>query len=214
VVAAISLNKKINMNKYISNQIKSIRKSKSLNQSEMAEKLKISHRYYQKIESGRIDLKISLIQRISGCLNIDPCSLFTDNSPQLILENLHLGFVFQNIQGQLTYINKFMRDLWNAQNINLSQNIHYPWDFARDEEQKNILIKRFNEIINSFPSPTPFITEITLKDGKTVSIRNDWNYHLDPLNQKIIGLISIISLHSIDIPNTILFEEIVKDLRL
>jgi DNA-binding XRE family transcriptional regulator len=58
-------------------RLKFYRKMKKLTQAQIADKLNLSIRYYQKIESGKQNIKISLVDEISKILQINRESLLT-----------------------------------------------------------------------------------------------------------------------------------------
>ncbi len=202
------------MNKHLSQQIKTLRKTHSFSQEMMAEKLQMSLRYFQKIESGAIDLKFSLIEKISNCFQVAPQVLLSsEHAPStLMLENLHLGFAIQSLDGRLMYINRFIREFWNAQEIDLNDKIYYPWHFADNQELGEEIISWFNNIAQTLPKPEPLFLMKILKNGKKIIVRNDWEYQYDTLEpHKVIGLNSIVSLHAGDATGASLLEAIIKD---
>jgi len=59
----------------IGTRIKDIRKEKGLKQEDM-EGFGISYKYYQKIETGKVNITLNTIEKIAKALNVDSRELF------------------------------------------------------------------------------------------------------------------------------------------
>jgi len=69
----------------LGNRIKEIRKEKGLRQEDM-EGLGISYKYYQKIESGKVNVTLNTIEKIADALSVDASDFFVlplDNSREV-----------------------------------------------------------------------------------------------------------------------------------
>ena len=64
-----------NLSELISNRLREIRKQKGLRQEDM-EKYGLNYKYYQRVESGRVNITLSTIEKIAEALDIRPEELF------------------------------------------------------------------------------------------------------------------------------------------
>jgi transcriptional regulator with XRE-family HTH domain len=60
----------------IAEQIKKIRKEKGLSQQDIADKLTMNRVQYNRIETGKSDPTMNILQRIAGVLDIDVVAFF------------------------------------------------------------------------------------------------------------------------------------------
>lgn len=56
--------------------IRKIREWNNLSQQNMADALDISQKHYSRIESGKVDISISMFLRIAQEFNMTPCAIF------------------------------------------------------------------------------------------------------------------------------------------
>ena len=63
------------LSELISNRLREVRKQKGLRQEDM-ERLGINYKYYQRIESGRVNITLASIEKIADALRIKPEDLF------------------------------------------------------------------------------------------------------------------------------------------
>jgi transcriptional regulator with XRE-family HTH domain len=66
----------MNINTNVSIRLKQLRKAVNKSQTEMADELHVEQSTYSRYESGRTQLPLSVIQRISEKYNIDPSEFF------------------------------------------------------------------------------------------------------------------------------------------
>lgn len=57
------------------NKLKSIRVLRGIKLKDMASKLEITPQYLSRIESGRVDIKVSMLLKIADILNVNPNEL-------------------------------------------------------------------------------------------------------------------------------------------
>lgn len=57
------------------NKLKSIRVLRGIKLKDMASKLEITPQYLSRIESGRVDIKVSMLLKIANILDVDPNEL-------------------------------------------------------------------------------------------------------------------------------------------
>ena len=84
--------------KYFGQKLKSLRAQKGLTQVEMSQRLKCNYRHYQEIESGRVDIRHSMLIKILNVL---------DAAPSLLIEHSSIGlskFVNMGIEPVLDQI--------------------------------------------------------------------------------------------------------------
>jgi transcriptional regulator with XRE-family HTH domain len=119
----------------IAEQIKKIRKDKSLSQQEIADRLSMNRVQYNRIETGKSDPTMNILQRIANALEIDVVQFFElkNNSPEIhsidepLLQKLKLLDELDETQKNsiCNYIdtaiaNKRLKEvLSNAMNINI-----------------------------------------------------------------------------------------------
>lgn len=60
------------------NKLKSVRVLKGIKQGEMAEVLGISQQYLSKLESGRVDIKLSMLLKIASILEVPVTELIEE----------------------------------------------------------------------------------------------------------------------------------------
>lgn len=61
--------------KYIGTRTAQLRKTHSLTQRDASERSQISYRYFQRIESGRANITIATLFKLSRLFNINICDL-------------------------------------------------------------------------------------------------------------------------------------------
>jgi transcriptional regulator with XRE-family HTH domain len=197
------------INRNLSQRIKSLRRTQSLSQAQMAEKLQLSLRYFQKIESGHGDVKLSLLQKLSDSLGLDPHHLIAPfgefelttmnlHSSQNLLDLIPAGVLVQDLKGRMLFANKFIQLLWRIDYFDPSQRDYYTWDYFQSAERV-VQLKNYNEyLIQNHPDPTPHFTDWKLPDGTHVKIRIDWHYLFGKniLEQKELkGFLSVFSVN-------------------
>ncbi len=106
----------------ISEKIKFIRRIRNLKQSDMAEKMGISHRHYQTIESGDKDFKISFLAKLSEALNVPSCYFIYPVEQRLaqvgihchseVLDILSYPIMIANPIGEIIYQNKSFKQIF------------------------------------------------------------------------------------------------------
>lgn len=64
------------LSELIANRMREVRKQKGLRQEDM-EKLGINYKYYQRIESGRMNITLTTVEKIADAFKIQPEELFT-----------------------------------------------------------------------------------------------------------------------------------------
>lgn len=131
----------INVNK-ISEKIKTLRKIQNLRQSELAEKIGISHRHYQTIESGKADFKISFLVKLSEAMNVPSCYFIYPAEQRLskvginchseILDILALPLMIVTPEGSVIYQNKSLISLF-------SKKIETIFDLGLDIKTQSII---------------------------------------------------------------------------
>lgn len=57
------------------NKLKSIRVLRGIKLKDMASKLEITPQYLSRIESGRVDIKVSMLLKIANILDVEPNEL-------------------------------------------------------------------------------------------------------------------------------------------
>ena len=65
----------INLSVLIGNRIRELRKERGLRQEDM-EKFGLSYKYYQRIESGKVNVTLKTLEKIANALGVDPAELF------------------------------------------------------------------------------------------------------------------------------------------
>lgn len=56
----------------VAKKIRALRRRKKLTQEELAEKAGFHYKYYQRIESGGVNLTLESIEKLSSALNVRP----------------------------------------------------------------------------------------------------------------------------------------------
>lgn len=56
--------------------LRKIRKARGLTQLELASRASLAYRHYQDIETGRVDVQLSTIQRLAEVLKLKPWEIF------------------------------------------------------------------------------------------------------------------------------------------
>lgn len=69
---------KINLRKQTARNIKKIRTKKKLTQEKAAEIIGFHYKYYQKIESGSVNLTLDSLEKIGTAFKIDPKTLLSN----------------------------------------------------------------------------------------------------------------------------------------
>jgi transcriptional regulator with XRE-family HTH domain len=64
-----------NLAKFIGTRLKEVRKAKGLSQRELGE-LGINHKYYQRIEAGKVNLTLGSLQKLASALGVRVLELF------------------------------------------------------------------------------------------------------------------------------------------
>jgi len=186
----------------IGRSIKSFRTAGGLKQDELAHKIELSTRHYQKIEAGQVDLKTSTAQRITNHLKIEPCYLFRGENkraleslelycPVEILELLPAGVQLHNMRGEIFYLNKMRREQlgipgWTRNNVPI-----FIWDYKSGERASQQSQEQLLEIQRNLPPPSPYVSEeIDAKRNLAISRTVHWQYIFNK-NNASVGIISI-----------------------
>lgn len=64
----------------VTNKLKSLRVLKGLKLKDMANELEITPQYLSRIESGRVDIKVSMLLKIANILEVGPNELLLEES--------------------------------------------------------------------------------------------------------------------------------------
>lgn len=64
-----------NLSVLIGNRIRTLRKERGLRQEDM-EKFGLNHKYYQRIEAGKVNVTLNTLEKIANAFEIDPSELF------------------------------------------------------------------------------------------------------------------------------------------
>ncbi len=101
-------------------RLRAKRKKRKLSQLEVSKRIQLSHRHYQKIEAGSIDLKLTTLYALSNAIGFPGCALLhgigeSDNSkqnledcPQQIIDEVPVGIFLCDLKGKMIYRNRIL----------------------------------------------------------------------------------------------------------
>lgn len=172
--------------------LRSLRKFRNLSQAELASRIGVSHRYLQTLESGSVDIKISLIQELAGALKVPPYyfllpknhfSFFNDLlfSDIEIINFLPMGVSIADYNGRIHYMNHSQRMRLGIDHHDLLEREVFIWSFMESTMEMENLKKLIQMASELKPEPFPFYTRTKSNDGTSLPIRVDWQ-HLERLN--------------------------------
>ncbi len=164
----------------------------------------VSHRYFQEIESGRTDIKLSTLQKMAEKLDKPTCYFL--NSPQNnpltelgincareVLDILHVGVQLCDLNGRITYSNLFHRKMLGLTSQKIGEGV-YIWDVISDPQEGAKLKEYFMVLVETTPEPTPYYNRNKTVDGLEIPIKVDWQYLRNPQGE-LFGFLSIITTH-------------------
>ncbi len=187
----------------IAQTIKSLRIKGKVRQIELAHQLNRSHRHWQKIEAGEVNISATTALSIAKVIKIEPCMLFRSQKmkaaepcdiicPAETLEILPLGVQICDLHGEVLYMNRAHREFTGKKDWCKSESPLFIWDFLADPSQASVLQTYLKLLANEKPTPTPYYQFNRGINGDPIPIRVDWNYLLDS-KQNVTGFLSIIT---------------------
>lgn len=187
----------------IASRIKFFRKSRSIIQRTLAEKMNLSLRHFQKIESAAVDIKASTLESLAKQFAVPACYLA--RNPQMgesthglpclveILDLLHVGIQINDKAGRVLYANHTHLDMHGLSPADLDKGF-YIWDFLFDSNEKSSLQSTLSELVKNQPAPTTYFAKNRTKTGDLLPVKVEWRYIFDEPKQ-IRYFLSVITYH-------------------
>jgi PAS domain S-box-containing protein len=171
---------------------------KKMTQAEAAAALDMNLRYYQKLESGKLDIKCSTLEKIAKTYDVHPCQLLVEESLRPycadrhacirdLLDTLGYGVVAITATGEVAYAN----GAYNR-TIGLSENIegkHY-WDLLPTEAERQPARERIQKTFAELPEPDVVRREIPRPAGSSQRLIVHWDY-LASEDGRVIGAVAL-----------------------
>lgn len=179
-------------------KLKALRGQKGLTQVEMSQKLKCNYRHYQEIESGRVDIRHSMLIKILNVLDAAP-SLLIENSSIGVARVINMGIepVLDQIiepvnildtTGKLIYLNPAFAKAFRVVKEDVMDKV-YGWDVLTDEAGKQKLKDTIAWVLRDHPVPFTYDVVNPFPDGSVLNTNFNWNYLYQGKN--LLGFISV-----------------------
>ena len=183
------------INQELGLKIKSLRRSAQITQSMMAERLGLSVRYLQKMESGKIDFKLSFLNRFSKIFDIPlkyMCPI-EDQDFDLFsaLDGMQVGIQVADKNGRILYVNQLCSKMQGYSRQEMCKKFCV-WDLASTQKEQDSLKKYIRYLVKDKPEPTPYVAVNKTKSGKIVKLIINWNY-ICSKDDEVIGFFSVIN---------------------
>lgn len=198
------------MNLQLGNEVKSLRRSLGITQSALAEKAEISVRYLQEIEAGQVDLRLSVVQRLSKVFRVDLAHFLCDGEPLTSrflqtnslyhrgLDELDVRVAIVDLTGELLFAPMHLiRDAgldWQ----NLDQSFHVT-DLLFSERDRDDFRRFLSFVIKHQPQPTCHVTRMKSTTNRSKQVRLHWQYLFDKLYE-LRGVIFTLHMNSCPCP--------------
>lgn len=188
------------------NSVRHFRERIGLKQREVAQKLDISLRNYQKIEAGTVELKQVHALKLANSFGINPCYFYRPDRkrslenldipcPVEILNMLKVGVHIVDLKGRMLYFNEFYRkNLGIHRDFSLDENVVHIWDFAGDETEAEAIKKELERIAKEKPAATPLFTRLLAKSGELMPVKIDWDY-VKNKDGDMVGYLAMVTPH-------------------
>jgi transcriptional regulator with XRE-family HTH domain len=179
--------------------IRRYRQIKRLTQAGAAKLANMSLRYYQKVESGRLDLKCSTLEKLARTFEVSPCQLLVEKGLRPpcggnyfctagVLDLLPFGVLAADTNGEIAYGNKAYFQLIDRQPDPTTQ--RYYWDILDTEKDKETGRSKLQQIFGKRPAPQPYEREYTNKEGLRRQVVSHWHYLLSG-DGDLLGIVGL-----------------------
>ncbi|MGZ3682644.1 MAG: helix-turn-helix domain-containing protein [Bdellovibrionota bacterium] len=185
-----------------SGNMRNHRRALKLSQTEAAKRQNMILRYYQKVESGKLDLKLSTILKAAESFGVKPCQLLVDEGLRSscqksypcvasVLDQLPFGVLAASTKGEIAYVNRTYKSFFADRTDWPS--LKYCWDVFSDPEVR-AHFKSFAEKAFTHPPdpslPRTMEREVDNGAGRTFRIRSSTDY-LYSDDGRILGFVAI-----------------------
>lgn len=184
-----------------SQKIRFFRKLKRFTQESLAEVVGINYRHLQKLESGKVDIKVETLERISEKLDVPACYLLESvpghtlssiqmPCPVVLLDSFPAGVAVSDLQGTLVYCNGNMTQITGHKKSEMIGKMKF-WEVSSTQEEEQRVKAYFERLIANRPPRESFLSKF--KDGSSTitQYKSDWNYLLNQ-SGALIGIIFLL----------------------